>query len=814
MKEVFRNIFYMSRRFKLPSALNLIGLVIAYAAFYLLMTQVIYESTYNHSIKDYKRLYRMESDFVYNEWDFSDFVCRPFADALQRMPEVESYSLVHGGSSNESFYTLDFLRHKGDTVHYAMSPANNTALSTLSPKVLDGEIEWTDTNKGTLIIPKSVATDYFGTEKAKDKKMWLIQNEEPVSFKVRGVYEDFPENSELLRRIYYNIYDEDTLELNAGYKCIVKFKDVPTDKEMKGLSQSLKQAIIAHVSDGLKKKGLESKIDTYIDEINKTNFRFVPLAESYFENTSFTSSGVRGFKGMLYILVLTCLIVIIIAAINFLNFTLVESPMRISSLNTRLVLGASRRSLRRIFVGEGIVISLVACVAAIILCGLIQLLPGANKLADGNLSLLSHWSLLVVMLGLAIIVGVAACHYPSIYATSYPTAIVLKGSFGLTPRGQKLRQVLTVFQLCISMLMVIYVGILLKQTRFILQSEYGYNKDNVLSTELPYAYDYCAENDTVSQLLKRLPVVADVAFSDNLLGATDGHGTLWTRSVEDSTFKYTLMHCSANFPSAMGIEIIEGRDFTSSDTAAIIINEAMQERYKWIKLGTVISTGISDEEPDSAVVVGVSKDIRYGTTRIDNHASFCLVYKKDYPYLANVNVVIKPGENNETTKDEINKALTSRYDNQITPIHYFNDVLKGTYKNEFRYMNMMVLICIICLIITLTGLFCLTMFETEYRRKEIGIRKIMGATPREIINMLCSRYAIYILISFAIAAPLALYFGWFTLVKTFKQHTDIISLWWLFPLALLLVGGIMLGTVLVKSWHTAHENPSNSIKSE
>ena len=811
MKEVFRNIFYMSRRFKLPSALNLIGLVIAYAAFYLLMTQVIYESTYNHGIKDYKRLYRMESDFVYNEWDFSDFVCRPFADALQRMPEVESYSLVHGGSSNESFYTLKFLRTDGDTVGYAMTPANNTALSTLSPKVLDGSIEWVDNDQEGFIIPKSIALDYFGTEKVNGKEMQLIGDDTTYNYKIRGVYEDYPKESELLNRIYYNLFDDDTLNLNAGYKCIVKFKDVPTDKELKGLTQSLKQAIIEHVSDGLKKKGLESKIDTYIDEINQTNFRFVPLANSYFENSSFSSSGVRGFKSMLYILELTCLLVIIIAAINFLNFTLVESPMRISSLNTRLVLGASRSSLRRIFVGEGIVISLVACIAAIILCGLLQLLPGASKLADGNLSLISHWPLLVVMLVLAIIVGFVACHYPSNYATSYPTAIVLKGSFGLTPRGQKLRQVLTVFQLCISMLMVIYVGILLTQSRYILNSEYGYDRDQALTTELPYAYDYCAENDTVSQLLKALPVVADVTFSDNLLGATDGHGTLWTRSEEDSTFKYTLMHCSENFPSVMGIEIVEGRGFESSDSLSIIINKAMQERYQWIKLGTVISTGITDEEPDSAVVVGVCKDIRYGTTRISNHVPFCLVYKKDYPYLGNVCVVVKPGVNHETAKDEINKVLTSRYDNQINPIQYFNDVLKGTYKNEFRYMNMMVLISIICLIITLTGLFCLTMFETEYRRKEIGIRKVMGATPREIINMLCSRYALFILISFAIAAPLAFYFGWLTL-KSFNQHATIP--WWLFPLALLIVGGIMLGTVLVKSWRTAHENPSNSIKSE
>lgn len=812
MREIFRNILYMSRRFKLATALNLIGLVIAFAAFYLLMTQIIYQLSYNHGIKDYERLYRMESDFVYNEWDYSDLVCRPFADALQRIPEVESYSLMLSGGTNESFYTLKFLKGN-DTTQYSMSPGNKTVLSTLSPQLINGEINWTDDDQDDFIIPKSVALKYFGTVNAKGKVMKMIYEDTTFNYIVRGVYEDFPKESELFNhnRIFYNIYDEDSLELYANYKCIVKFKTVPNDKEIKELNQSLKQAVIAHLSDGLKKKGLESKIETYIDEIEQTHFRFIPLKDSYFESTSFTTSGERGYRSMLYIMCLASLLVIVIAAINFLNFTLVESPMRITSLNTRLVLGASRRSLRRTFVGEGIVVSLVACFVALLICWSLQLLKESNQLFEGGLFLKDHWILLLAMPLLAVAVGIAACTYPGNHATSYPTAMVLKGSFGLTPRGKRLRQLLTIFQLFISMLMVIYVGILYIQSHYVLNSEYGYDKDQVLSTELPYMLDYNSESDTVYQLLKKIPAVNDVAFSDNLIGKTDGHSTLWTRSIEDSIFKYTLLHCSQNFVSAMGIEVISGRNFNATDTAAIIINEAMQERYPWIHLGTVISTGISDEQADSAVVVGVCKDIRYGTTRINNHKPFCLVYKQGYPYLGNVNVLVKPDTYREIAKEDINAVLTERYKDQITPAQYLNDVLKNTYKNEFRYESLMLMICIISLIITLTGIFCLTMFETEYRRKEIGIRKVMGATPREIIDMLCRRYALYILIAFAIAAPVAYRFGDLTL-KPFKQHADINSHWWLFPLALVVVGGVMLGTVLVKSWSAAHENPSNSIK--
>ena len=176
-----------------------------------------------------------------------------------------------------------------------------------------------------------------------------------------------------------------------------------------------------------------------------------------------------------------------------------------------------------------------------------------------------------------------------------------------------------------------------------------------------------------------------------------------------------------------------------------------------------------------------------------------------------MSVFLKDDTNRASVKQQVDSVLTARYGSKIKPTKFFNEVLRDTYKNEFRYMNLMVIICIICLIITLIGIFCLTMFETEYRRKEIGIRKVMGATTREIIDMLCRRYALYVLISFAIAAPVAGFFGWLTL-KQFPQHT--IIHWWLFPLALLLVGGLMLGTIVYKSWRTAIETPSNSIKSE
>lgn len=806
MKDIIKNVIYIARRFKLATALNMVGLIVAFTAFYLLMTQVIYQATYNHSIEDYDRLYRMESDFTYNEWEFSNLVCIPFAEALGNLPEVESYSLIYNPGIEE-YLTGVFL--KGDQeVTYPVTEGNNTAISTLTNKAVSGSIEWTDSTKLGAIIPESIAIKHFGTADAAGMTLTMLYNNEPYNYEVRGVYKDFPSNCELnTNRILFHYFEGGKFELNSGYQCIVKFKTIP--KDLDAFAQKVKQTVIDHMTDGLRSIGQEDKIATTTDELKLTNFKFIPLKNSYFEYTSF-HPGTRGFKLMFHILWLTCLLVILIAAINFLNFTLAESPMRIRGLNTRLVLGATRDSLKRGIVGEGIVISLTACVIALIVCRLLQLIPVINKLTEGSLALENHWMLIMVMLVLAVIVGIAASVYPGTYATSIPPAIALKGSFGLTPQGIRLRKVLTGIQLFISLFMIIYLGFLYQQSRFIFNSEYGYNRDGILLAALPVSYDYTHDNDSLYHAIKPIPGVENVSFSEGRLGQVDGYNTVWT-SQHGRTFKYSLMHVCRDYLTNMGIKIIEGRNFNATDTLAVIINQATCDSLPWIKPGTVISTSISDEEPDSAIVVGVCENIRYGSTRIGTGQPFVLVFKDGYNFLNSMIVHVSPQSDHKAIQQQVNDLLKEKYKSKDVEAQYFDTMLEQTYQNELRFTNQMVLICFICQIITLIGVFCLTLFEIEYRRKEIGIRKVMGAKTSEIMWLMMRHYIPYLLIAFAIAAPLAGWLGYKTL-DYFKQHE--LPNWWIFPIALLLVGGVVLGTVALQSWRASRQNPVKSIENE
>ena len=795
----------MARRFPLATAFNMIGLIVAFATFYLLMTQIIYQKTYNHDITDYKQLYRMESDYLFDEWDYCDIICRPFADALQRMPQVESYSLAEHINIPNSYATPSkFL--KGDTVlEYTFTQGNNTVVSSLTDHRVDGEIEWTDSNRNGIIIPASIAKEYFGTTMAAGKSMlylYTVNNIQQIdTFVVRGVYEDFAPNTEAWNCIYRNIGDFDTLTFYTNYRCIVKFKQFPDD--IKAWTDSLKRAIV-----DMAITGSESPADPEEDTrlVMATKFKFTPLESSYFEHNSYTT-GNSGFKAMYIILVLMSIIVIIIATINFLNFSLVESPMRIRSLNTRMVLGAERHTLRLGLVTECVIISLSACIIALACCALLINLPATRLLMDGSIVLGDHNTLILVILGIAVLVGIVAGVYPAIFATSFPPAIALKGTFGLTPQGRKLLTALLGMQLFISLLMVSYIGILYLQRNHIINSDYGYHKDQILTTSLPIDIIPDSINKLQEQLLS-IPGVQGVSFSNAPLGTTDSQYMI-KKIHNNQLISYRFINTDTKYMSTMGIEMAQGRDFNNNDTTAAIINEAALQQWNWLKLGDKIPTSFYGT--DSVTIVGVCKGFRYATTRIGNNRPFAFILAPDM-LLNTLNVSTTALKSNrERVRVEVSQTVKNMFGDEVKDAVYFNKELEKTYQNEFHFIKLVNILTFICLVVTFIGVFCMTMFETEYRRKEIGIRKVAGATTGEIVWMLCRRYGWLILISFALAVPIAWYSGDKTL-NYFAQHTN--NYWWIFPLGLLFVSFIMLGTVVLRSWRTARENPSESIKNE
>ena len=850
MIEPLKNILYIARRFKLATAFNFLGLIVAFAAFYLMMTQVAFQATYNHGIQDCERLYRLDTDYMNNHGLFSDEILYPFADALNSLPEVESVSLlpyIYDNPVFASYYELQVLTKDRKIMKYTwLDKCNYTAVSTFisNKKVLSGNIDWSDTindpysGKRGIIIPKSIAIDYFGSTDVAGDSITLAPSYsttatgDTIFFTIRGVYEDFPANSELQNYIYYTPKDgtekeyKHCLNTDSTFKCYIKFKQVPNDVE--ALNKSLKQAIINMMdNEGWKTYAVSARMseDGLQQAIDSMSIRLTPLKNSYFAKETL-SSRVHGFKFMLNILIVACLLLTLIAAIHFLNFVLVESPMRIRGINTRLVLGASRHSLKFGIIAECVITSVIACVVALMLCSALYYWSVVNQLIDGDLAFWHHPGLAFCTLIIAGMVGIVAGLYPSAFVTSFTPAMALKGNFGLTPQGHKLRKAIIAFQLFISFLMVIYLGILRQEVYFIYHSEYGFNKDQVLISTVPLN----TNDSTKQELYKKLtavPGVKEVSFSDGSMGLLDNHG-IQPVEIQGHSVSYEPTYVDSAYLRTMGIKMVKGlgRNFLPTDTAAAIINKATLDQWDWIKVNMKIPTG-----SDIVTIVGVCENIRYSSTRVFSDQPFIFIIEPE-----STCVQLNVGIENDANKDSIQQLANDIIQKLLrdttgitdiekklsilsnttypTPLIEYDKMLEiTTYPSEFRFFKWIFILSVVCTLITLIGVFCLMMFESEYRRKEIGIRKIVGATTGEVVGMLGKQYIPLILISFAAAAPIALLSGWLTL-NYFKEHVPLQNTWWIFPLALVVVGGIVMATILIQSWRTARENPVNSIKSE
>ena len=641
------------------------------------------------------------------------------------------------------------------------------------------------------MVPRSLADKLFGEDiSAVGKTLRAEENiwtKSAKLFTIGAVYKDFPENTQL-RNVVYTAIDPDYNINNfssSNWVCYLLL-DNP--------------AMADEVADNFNRHFDFKKIYHEGEQI-----RLVPLTDIYYMNETQDGGTFRsGNKEVTALLFGIALLIVIVAAINFTNFSTSLTPLRIKSINTQKVLGSSDTLLRRSLLIEAALISFIAwLVSLVIVWGLdwAEALP----FIEADLSLVSNLPIVFLCGIVALVIGWLAGIYPAYYITSFPPALVLKGSFGLSPSGRKLRTTLICVQFVVSIVLIIGACFVQIQNSYMRNFSLGFDKDQVAIVELNETM-YNKHHDTYVNRLKENPGIEDVAFAMEKVGSKDGYNTNGG-NYKGKDFQYFIIIASSNFLRVMGIPVIEGRDFSKadelSDHVSYIFNRTAME-------GLDMQVGDAFDSYSSGHLIGFSDDVKFTSLRGGEDNIAFLV--GNFGYSLPISYIrLKAGSDIHAVVGHIQETMRELDPSYPFNIEFYDEIFNHLYRKEENLRDLVTVFSLLAIIISLVGVFGLVVFETQYRRKEIGIRKVHGATVGEILLMFNKAYLRIVGICFVIAAPVA-WQGVKMWLEGFAYKTPLH--WWVFLIALLIVTVITLLTVSFQNWKAANENPVNSIKSE
>jgi putative ABC transport system permease protein len=477
--------------------------------------------------------------------------------------------------------------------------------------------------------------------------------------------------------------------------------------------------------------------------------------------------------------------------------------MRIKSINTQRVLGSRLNTLRLSLVLEAVFISLLSYFVAIFLVALFNYSPLA-KLVDADLSLSAHPVITCGTVLVALITGLLAGLYPSRYMTSFAPALVLKGSFALSPKGKQLRNTLISIQYVASFALIIGASFMYLQNRFMQKTHLGYDKDALITVNIAPIQN---SRDAFTNQIKNFSGIDDVTYGMFLLSGSDAY-MKWGRAYKGEQINYQVLPVHHNFLKAMGIDIIEGRDFRqediNSEQGAWIFNETAYKQYN-LELNTSIE-GMGE-------IIGIMPDIKIASFRVAvEPMAFYVVGDAATWIQPNVAYIkLKAGTNMRAAMSHINATLKEFEAEYVFEVRFYDEVLQRLYEKETSLSSLITLFSLIAIFIAIVGVFGLVVFDSECRRKEIGIRKVLGASAMGIIIMFNKGYFRILAICFVIAAPIA----WYAVnlwLENFAYKTPMY--WWIYLLALVTVGIITVCTVTFQNWRAATANPVKAIKTE
>lgn len=778
LKIFFRQIIHQ----KIAWVLNMICLSIAFAVMFIVLKQVKYDLSFNAGYPQAEDIYQLGYYNVATGKYYSTVPVPLLKQIMSLMPEVKSYTALWRSTSEKLNFYCGEMEYP-EVPFYGVYPG---FLDVFRPRILSGDAEEALTNRSGFVIPRSLAEKWFDDEDPVGKTVGFSRKDN--QWTIKAVYEDFPENSSVRNAILMKM-NEVTDWSDWAYYCIFRLYK-GTDKEM--LQKKIVQALDSlYLNEGGNGDLISSR---YV-------FQFKPIKDIYFTPYDEGVYNKSGNIALTLCLWVVGILIIVVAYINFINFSTALAPSRIGTLNLCKIAGASTDRLRRNVVGEAVLLSFLAWCLAFFWISAFSGTALAKAFFTASLDPMENLGFFLLLGFAVLILGGLAGIYPAYYMTSFQPALVLKGSFAMGQSGRRLRNGLLIFQFIVTIVLIICSLFVVLQHHFLLEAPWGFQKENIICTNTTPKITQSPETFR-SELMKN-PDILDVTSSRYVPGNLLVN---WRRALDTLDMQFYAWPIAPNFISFFSISLYEGDSLREppAERDYAIFNRKMVEKYG---LQETIGKEAFKAYRNKVTILGFAENINFASFdhEIEPMAFIC----GDDMYYYYIFIKIRPERIHETM-DYI-KGCFAKFGNENCNLVFLDDYLNGLYQQEENLSRLILLLCLITVIIALAGIYGLILFNIRYKVKEVGIRKINGATGRQILWMLNGIFIRLVFWGGIFAAPVA-----FILVKswlnTYAYRTPIY--WWVFIVALLLTVGITLITVSWQSWKAANANPVDAVKTE
>lgn len=758
LKIAFRSLL----KHKVYSIINIMGLAIGIASCVLIVLFITDEFSYDSFHAKGDRIYKVALERIYpGHSTHYAVIPHSFGDAMQQdFPEVGSVLKMAGPFNNTGVsYRDDHGEEKFFEENFVMA-ADSNFFDFFSIDITEGSAATALSKASDVVLTKQTARRYFGEEKAIGKTLRILNRDYSVS----AICEDVPENSHLqfdfLLRADNNFFangQPNFIGFNSHIYLLLKPGTDPGKLEAK-FPEMVDTYASAQIETNLKKSW-----DDYKKEGNGYRYFLQPLRGIHLDPTHIEAKIKPGGNiTYVYFLMSISALILVIACINFMNLATARSAERGREVGVRKTMGSLKSQLIKQFLVESILVALFATLVALMV--IFSVLPFFNDLTGKHLEFGADLRLVGGLLGITLLVGLLAGSYPAFVLSSFNPVAVMKGSFRTTNKGSALRNGLVVFQFVISIILIASTLVVRQQMQFMQNKSLGYNKDQIVIVERVFALQN-PNVPTFIEEMKQLPEIESAAGSFSLLGGGrtgDFFGEQWTSQGSSEIHTTKSMAVDDDFTAMIGFEIVDGRSFSreTNDSLSLMLNETAVRTFNLTDpVGRKLTQNVNTPEGPVSVaytVVGVVRDFNFQSlhdpiTPLTIRSNESFNGGAAYAY-ARVN-----GENLSSAIEGIESIWKEMAPGQPFRYSFLDENLNALYEKEKRAGQVFSVFSGLAILIACVGLFGLAAYTGQQRTKEIGIRKVLGATMGSVVVLLSKDFTKLILIAFMLAAPLAWY---------------------------------------------------------